>query len=209
MIIHDVEQGSPEWHALRLGIPTCSGLDKILTPKKLEISTSAPKYRNQLIAEWIVGHSLDKDENDYMERGKLLEPRARAWYEMHHDVEVRQVGFITRDDGKFGGSPDGLVDDDGGTEIKCPGIINHVGYMLNPDSLVAEYKSQVQGYFFLTDRKYWDLISFHPDLPPVVVRIERDEKYLAALPIPLEMFIADLETERAKFKKLTPEMVAA
>jgi len=32
VIIHEVEQNTPEWLTLRLGIPTASMFDKIVTP---------------------------------------------------------------------------------------------------------------------------------------------------------------------------------
>ncbi len=59
MKIIQCEQGTPEWFQARLGIPTCSRLDEVLTPKTLKLSTPAGKYRNQLLAEWLVGYPLD------------------------------------------------------------------------------------------------------------------------------------------------------
>lgn len=197
MIILDCEQGSYEWEQARLGIPTASAYSKILTPSTLKLSKSAAPYRNQLLAEWLVGHSLDlTPQTAWMERGTEMEPEARAFYEMHHDCTVERVGFVLRDDGRTGGSPDGLVGDDGGLEIKCPALHTHVDYLLNNSALADAYRVQVQGYLYLTGRAWWDIISYTPELPHVCVRIERDEVFAAALDQALADFLADLDAAR-------------
>src|SRR5687767_15307495 len=114
MILLDCVQGSPEWQEGRVGIPTCSGYEKILTPAKLQPSTQAVPYRNQLLAEWLLGHHIEFNEsNGYMDRGSRMEDEARAFYELQYDVECQRVGFVLREDGRTGGSPDSLVLDDG------------------------------------------------------------------------------------------------
>lgn len=193
MKILDVIQGSEEWLLARLGIPTASEFDRILTPAKLQPCAKAETYRNQLLAEWFVGHPIDFDGTvGFMERGKELEPQARAAYEFHRDVEVRTVGFLKRDDEMAGASPDGLVGAEGGLELKCPAIQTHLGYMLNPQDLVDAYRSQVQGNLYISGREWWDIMSYHPELPPVIQRVEPDPKYQAALDTVLNAFIANL-----------------
>ena len=74
-----------------------------------------------------------------MERGKALEPQARAFYAFHADADVRQVGFIGRrvsmadiqdpEAIHVGCSPDGLVGDDGGLELKVPLEHTHISYL--------------------------------------------------------------------------------
>lgn len=202
MIKLDVEQGTPEWEAARIGIPTASRFDEILTPKTLKPSTSATKYRSQLLAEWLCGTSIDFSGNSgFMDRGKEMEPEARAWYEFSRKCEIDRVGFVLRDDGETGGSPDGLVGVDGGIEIKCPAIHTHIGYLLEPATLVSDYRGQTQGYMYLTGRAWWDVISYHPDLPKVVQRIPRDEEYIAALDRALNVFIEYLTAAK---KQLEP-----
>jgi hypothetical protein len=194
----DVMQGSPEWLQARLGIPTASAFDRIISPKKLQASTQAPTYRNQLLAEWLLGHPIDwGGSSQFMDRGTAMEPEARAYYAFHKDVEVQPTGFILRDDEMVGGSPDGLVGEDGGLEIKAPAIHTHIGYLLEPESLVAEYHSQVQGYLYLTGRAWWDILSYNPDLPGVIVRIEPDPRYQAALGSALDAFVGNLLEARA------------
>lgn len=192
MIVLDVVQGSAEWELARVGIPTASNFDRILTPARLQYSKSAEKYRNQILAEWLLGHPIDFGDSQFMERGKEMESQARAWYEFEQDVKVEQVGLVLRDDRMVGGSPDGLVQEDGGLEIKCPSIHVHIGYLLTPEQLAADHGHQAQGGMYLTGRRWWDLVSFSPVLPSVVHRVERDERYIAALAPALDRFIAEL-----------------
>lgn len=199
MIVLDCVQGSPEWERARLGKPTASAYDRIITPSTLKLSKQAVGYRNQLLAEFILDCPIDWCGQDgWMERGKEMEPEARAYYAMQFDREVTPVGFVLRDDERTGGSPDGLVDEDGGLEIKCPAIHTHIGYMLNPESLAAAYRGQMQGYLYLTGRAWWDILSYNPELPHVCVRVERDEAYIEALDKALNEFLDDLYACREK-----------
>lgn len=198
MKILNIEQGSPEWMDARLGIPTASAYDKIITPKTLK-PAKGDTYRNQLLAEWLLGYAIDwGTSNAWTERGRDLEAEARAFYELTRDVEVAPVGFVARDDGKTGGSPDGLIGEDGGLEIKCPAIHTHVGYMLNPSLLSGEYRCQVQGYLYLTGRGWFDLMSYCPGLPEVLIRVPRDEVFMKAFEPALAAFLADLDTAKER-----------
>lgn len=197
MIILRCEQGSPEWTRARLGIATSSKFDKIITPARLGYSAASERYRNELLAEWLTGYPLeDNGRTDFMQRGERLEPEARAKYGFLQDVEVEEVGAILRDDRKVGCSPDGLVGESGGLEIKAPAIHTHIGYMLDPESLVKAYHCQVQGSLWLTGREWWDLMSYHPTLDEVLVRVEPDPDFHAAFGEHIETFLADLETAR-------------
>lgn len=194
MKIHHVEQGSPEWLELRLGIPTASEFDRLLTPKTRKPAAARFKYRAELLAEWLLGYPLDSGSTAFMERGTGLEAEARRWYEFETGATVQRVGFITRDDGACGGSPDGLVGEDGGLEIKCPAAVQHVLYMLGEE---PDYVGQCQGAMYLTGRPWWDFLSYNPILPPVLKRIPRDEEYIAALAEVIDSFCAGLELDRA------------
>jgi hypothetical protein len=195
VIIHDVVQGSLEWMATRLGIPTASRYDELLTPKTRKPAAARHKYRAELVAEWLIGQPLEWGSTIWMERGTEMEDEARSYYQLQADVEVQRTGFISRADGLTGGSPDGLVGADGGLEIKCPGALQHVRYLLGED---PEYVGQVQGYMYLTDRAWWDVISYNPALPPVIHRVHRDEDYLAALVPVLDEFIGEVERDKAR-----------
>ncbi|HEX7117452.1 MAG TPA: YqaJ viral recombinase family protein [Longimicrobiales bacterium] len=212
MRIIDCVQGTEEWLRARLGIPTCSQADRILTPKTLKPSGQREQYRNQLLAEWILGYPIDWGASSaWMERGTDLEAEARAAYELETGTDVQQVGFIRHDDIAFGGSPDGLIGDDGGVEIKCPAIHTHIGYMLAPDTLADEYRGQVQTLLALTGRQWWDLWAYNPELPPVRVRVERDAEYIKAFGKALLEFVRSLEEAQEKlreYKRIPPTVEA-
>lgn len=212
MKIIDCEQGSEAWLRCRLGIPTASQANRLLTPAKLKPSSQAGDYRNQLLAEWLCQYPIDwGGASQFMDRGTELEPEARAFYAFQANVEVEQVGFLLRDDEMFGGSPDGLVGEDGILELKCPSLHVHIGYLLDPAALQAKYHGQVQALMYLSGRQWADLVAYNPDLPPVVLRIERDDAYIAALESVLEAFTAELlacrqtlEPHRAHFATRDP-----
>ena len=186
MIRMNCEQGSAEWRAARCGLPTASRFDEILTPRTLKLSGSVDKYRNELLAEWLLGEALDGGDYDFTARGTALEEEARDWYEMQRDVEIDRVGFLLRDDGKTGCSPDGLIGADGGLEMKCPSAAGHVGYLL--DNVADKYRCQVQGCLWIAEREWWDVLSYHPSLPRALVRVQRDEPFIKALSAAVAQF---------------------
>lgn len=187
------EQGSMEWMVARVGLTTASRFDRIITPKTRKPSGSRPLLRAELLAEWLMGQPLDWGTNAYVERGTDLEAEARNYYALQYDADVQQVGFVLRDDGLVGGSPDGLLGLHGVLEIKCPMAVQHVRYMLGED---PDYIGQVQGYLYLTGRDWCDVLSYNPELPPVVNRVERDEDYIGALVPVLDKFVEQLELDK-------------
>lgn len=211
-IIIECEQGSQIWHDVRLAIPTGSGFDKLLTPAKLNygLGRSATQgYLNELLADYIAGYPESEIEaSDYMDRGTEMEPRARALYTVETGAAVEQVGFVMRADRRAGCSPDGLVGDDGGLEIKAPALKNHVGYMRDPPSLAKDYRGQVQGCLYITGRPWWDIMSFSTVLRPVIVRVEPEPDYHAALDAALGEFCDELDhwkREWADYRETRPD----
>lgn len=189
MIILDVEQGSEAWFQARAGVPTASAFKRILTGTGKPTSASVrDTYMYELIAEWM-GAQVESFQSEWMARGTELEPQARAYYEFMVDADVVEVGTVFKDARReYSCSPDGLVDDDGGLEIKCPKASTHIKYLLG-GKLPTEYVPQVQGSMLVTGRKWWDFLSFHPDLDPFLIRVERDEDYISALETELTKFI--------------------
>ena len=190
MKIHRVEQGTPEWLALRLGIPTASEFHKILTPKKGQLSSQTRGYAFRLVTERLLNRSLDSIEGlQWVERGKELEPEAVRMYEFENEVQTEPVGFITTDDGLIGASPDRLIiGQPAGLEIKCPAPQTHIEYMV--DGFGADYRVQVQGQMLVGGFEWVDRYSFHPEMPPVKQRTERDEPFISLLEEALAEFNA-------------------
>ena len=174
-------------------------------------SASAPKYMARCLAEWMAGVPLDVFEDQppirgWRERGKLLEPEAIRYYEMERDCETHAVGFITSDDGMIGASPDRLVGDVGLLEQKCPALETHVGYMLDPGSLVAEYRLQVQGQLWVCQREWCDMQSYYPGFPSVIVRVQRDDKVIEALEKHVPAFVQTMLACRDKLTAMYGEL---
>lgn len=200
MIIHDVAQGSPEWFAARLGIPTASAFDKIITPAKGELSKQALPYACKLIAERLLNRSLETMEaSDWMSRGKELEAWAAKKFEFEHEIETVTVGLITTDDGRLGCSPDRLVKGRAiGVEIKVPSDAVHVRYMIaaaEKDPLVkmpVEYRPQVQGQLLVAELEMDRLYSYHHEMPAALFSVPRDEPYIAKMRAALDQFNAEL-----------------
>jgi len=179
MRIDQNEQGSPEWLAAKLGIPSASMFAKIVTTKGIW-SASADAYINQLVAERLTGEREEVFQSHHMLRGTELEPDARDLYSLISDAEVTEVGFCLHDTLAAGCSPDGLIGEEGGLEIKAPAPATHVEY-LRGGVLPSKYKQQVMGCLWITGREWWDFVSYHPTMKPLIVRVERDEEYIAAL----------------------------
>jgi hypothetical protein len=206
MNVYDCPQGGDEWLALRLGIPTSSCFDKILTPKTLELSKSSRPYMCQLLAEWMYGAPLEAFVSPWMERGKDLEAEAVRYYELARECDTEAVGFVTTDDGMIGASPDRLAGADGVVELKCPELKTHVGYMLEPESLLVEYRMQVQGQLWVCERQWADMQSYYPGFPAVLLRAQRDEKVIAALEKHVSSFAQVMLAARAKLTEMYGEL---
>jgi hypothetical protein len=210
VIYLELEQGSVPWLEARIGIPTASQFHRIITPKTMKLSEQSTSYRNELLAETLLGVSLSEELSQlpYVDRGAELEPQARAFYEFERGVEVRAGGFCLLDNRRAGCSPDGLIDTDGCLEMKCPSPAVHVGYLLEG---TEKYRTQIQGQLWITEREWADFLSYHPTLPPALVRVERDEKFIAALASCVNQFCDYLEEgkEKLRVRGLLREAVAA
>lgn len=191
MQILQLEQRSQEWYQAKLGIPSASNFDKIVTIDG-KPSKQRTKYMYQLAGERASGQSEESYQSAAMLRGIEIEAEARNFYELTSGFDVVQVGFCLSDCGRYGASPDGLVGEDGIVEIKCPTLAVHVEYLLN-GKLPSDYFQQTQGQLYVTGRKWSDFISYYPRIKPLVVRIERNEEFIKSLDCELNLFCQELE----------------
>lgn len=196
MKIIDVEQNTIEWMAARVGIPTASCFDKIVTSKG-EPSKQKEKYLFRLAGESVTGIPEESYQNANMIRGNKVEEEARAYYDLTNGVEIERVGFCLADG--YGCSPDGFVGKNGLVQFKCPLISTHVGYLLD-NKLPTDYIQQVQGELFVTEREWSDFVSYFPCMRPLIVRVGRDEAFIKKLKIELEIFCNDLQETIGKVR---------
>lgn len=192
--MHDIEQGSTEWHALRCGKVTASRVADVIAKTKTGPSASRLNYAAELIAERLTGVSADGFTNAAMQWGTDQEPNARRAYEFMNDVSVEQVAFVIHPDIEdAGASPDGLVGDHGLVEFKCPNTATHIDTLIKQE-VPTKYITQMQWQMACTGRQWCDFVSYDPRLPEsmqlFVKRVSRDND-----------FIASLEDEVVKFLK--------
>jgi putative phage-type endonuclease len=204
-----IEQRSDEWFAMRLGKVTASRISDLMARTRSGYGASRANYEAQLVAERLTGTVQDSYSNAAMKWGTETEPQARAAYEFARDVDVIEIAFVEHPTiANSGASPDGLVGGDGLVEIKCPNTATHIETLLG-GSIPDKYVLQCLWQMACTGRKWCDLASFDPRLPPsmqlVVHRIERDEKAIAEIEKEVAEFLRGVEQKvsalRAKFEE--------
>lgn len=205
--IIDCEQGSPEWHAARLGIPTASMFSTVMASGKAGgPSLTRAKYMRELVGERITGTPNEGYNNAHMDRGKAMEAEARALYAFLHDEPLQQVGFIRN--GDKGCSPDSLAGKSGLVEVKTalPHILIET---LLADRAPPEHTPQCQGGLWVAEREWIDLVIYWPKMPLFVKRAYRDEPYIATLAKAVSLFNEELAELEATIRRLTGEPARA
>uniref|UniRef100_A0A6H1ZG50 Putative exonuclease n=1 Tax=viral metagenome TaxID=1070528 RepID=A0A6H1ZG50_9ZZZZ len=201
MITVNIEQGSPEWFAEKAGKPSASNFDKIVTTKG-EPSKSSIGYMYQLAAEAITGQVEHGYTNPNMEEGIRREEESRNLYEMMFDFAVKQVGFVYPDEQKkYGCSPDGIIENSHGLEMKNVLPKTQVAYLLN-GGLPTDYFQQVHGSMLVTGFGRWDFMSYSPGLKPFILHVERDEKFISKLKQHLDDFCGSLAMMVKKIREM-------
>jgi len=196
MIIHQLEQRTPEWYQIRLGKPTGSKFGNIYTSQG-KPSASQGAYINELASEWLFGEQVAVFENDAMKWGTKYEPEACDFFQFHSDIPVTPCGFVTDDDLRVGVSPDGLTEA-GGIEIKCPQQLKHTEYLLGK-KCPAQYVPQVQGCMWMLERDHWHFVSYHPNCrTQLVVRVDRDDKWIDGFSEEMKKFLDKLDKAKTK-----------
>lgn len=189
MRIFDVEQGTREWLQARIGVPTASELDALVSPTwKLRTGQTPSSYVARKLAERWVGHPLHSWSGGALEQGSILEGEALPWLEFELGISFRRIGFVTTDAGDFGCSPDGWCEATGsGVEIKCPEVHTHTKWLLAGE-LPAEHAAQVQGSMYATGAKSWRFLSYCRRMPPLILDVARDEEAQDAIRTAVEWF---------------------
>jgi putative phage-type endonuclease len=201
-IIRGIEQGSPEWMALRIGKIGGSRVADVLTEGRSGAeSLTRRKYKNELIRERLTGKKLDTYKTPAMQRGIDLEPMARAWYEVKYNTFVDQVAIVLHPSINGGQcSPDGIVEATNSLiEIKIPNPENHLDNILTGGKQLEQYYDQVQWQLAcMPEKEFCDLVSYDPDMPDhlkgFVKRIYRDDEYINNMQNAVIAFLSEIET---------------
>lgn len=200
---NNIIQGSSEWFAIRCGKVTASKISDLMAKTKTGYSASRANYMAQLIVERLTNQVQESYSNAAMQWGTETEPQARASYEFETDSIVKEIGFVDHPTILLtGASPDGLVDDDGLIEIKCPNTATHIDFLLTGE-IDGKYIKQMQWQLACTGRKWCDFVSFDPRLPVnlqiKIVRVNRDLELIQIMEKEVSEFLIEVES---KLKKL-------
>ena len=208
MKIIDCEQGSPEWFSARAGIPTASEFHTVMAKGKGGGESLTRKtYLLKLAGEIITGEPMESFTNAHMERGKAMEDEARDLYSFMTDSDPLRVGFVTN--GRAGASPDSLIGDRGGLEIKTK-LPHLLIDLLLKGEMPPEHKAQVQGCMWIAEREWWDFAAYWPKLPLFTKRIIRDDTYIRTIADAVDQFNEELDATVARLRAMeTTERTAA
>lgn len=200
-------QRTAAWLYERCGYCTASRFNAVIAKTKAGKPTAErDKYLMELVIERITGRPLDHYSSSAMLWGEEQEPHSRMDYEARTGAMVEEVGFIKHPTlPMVGGSPDGLIGEDGGWESKSPfNSAVHIGTLL--EGMPTEHLAQVQGLMWITGRKWWVFQSYDPRLPSplcrYVERIERDDEYIEKLAAEVTAFNEEVAAMVERLKQI-------
>lgn len=207
MTVHDLEQRSVEWTAIRAGRLCASRAADMLATIKSGEAAGRRNLRTQLVLERLTGRSHDRDfQSQAMLDGIEREAEALATYEALTGDLVRKVGFVSHDSLLAGGSPDGVIGDFVGlVEAKCCIPATHLD-SLKTGTVPGEYLKQITHLLWLTGAQWCDWLSWQPDFPESLqvklVRVTRDEQAIADYDAKVLAFLAEVERETAAVRTM-------
>lgn len=202
----DLIQGSDEWLAMRCGIITATGIEALLTPTlKPAKNEKSRAHVYEMLAQRITKYVEPQYVSDAMLRGLSDEIHARALYSEKY-APVAETGFVTNDELGFivGCSPDGLVGEDGGIEIKSRMQKFQVQTIVE-NECPAEYMIQIQMNLFVTQRKWWDFVSWCGGMPMFVKRVYPQHEYFTAIAAAAMNFEDQLREAHERYALAAPK----
>ena len=210
---HAAEQRTDEWYALRLGKPTASQFGRIISRRETKAGYSyglkketSHLYLAELVGERIFGRRMQKDISHYAapKHGIETEPKSANILAQELGVDLRQTGFMTDDDNKYGASPDRVILEGNRAElveIKCPyEIPQHLKRLVY--GIDDNDYAQVQGQLLVSGYSGVHFYSYREDCPPYYTVIPRDEGYIAALRRILEEFCAEIDAAEFRLRAM-------
>ena len=165
-------QRSERWFLDRLGRVTGSTL-------KSAMGKNWKAFIEKITLEELL-QTVRHFDNEAMAWGRYWEPIAIATYEIETKSKVIETGLVISPfSDLMGSSVDGLVDDDGTLELKCPyKKHNHDAFLWSLE-VPSQYIWQTRAHILATGRNWCDFASFyteHPQKDLEVVRVHACEK---------------------------------
>ena len=190
----EVEHGTEAWRTWRAGKITGSRAINLLATGANGWGVPAMKYADELAVELCTGLPYGADiDAPALRWGREQEPFARDAYILetgHHVVKPNRVYYR---DGMFvGGSPDGEIEPNGGMEIKCPKDPRVHLETLSEGTIPVHHIPQVQWYMWLTERDWWDFVSYDPRFKEAkrlfIQRIPRNDAFITRIAFRVQEF---------------------
>ena len=197
MKIHNFEQRTDEWYAIRKGKMTASNADTIIANGK-----GLETYIYNLMAEYYSSAEKENYINADMQRGIDLEPEAKIEFQFYTGLDIKEVGCVELNEYILA-SPDGLIGDDGLIEIKCPNDSIYFKLLLS-NNIKPEYIAQMQMQMYVTDRQYCYFVSYNPNFEKslYIKKITRDEEMIDKLKKGLERGTELIKEIKENFRKV-------
>ena len=211
-IYNDMDQRSEEWFKLRAGKPTASQAKRLVTARRMTMSSQLPDYAADLATELFLGKPLEQfGGNEHTLKGTVMEPNARKWFLEHHmgefDDPKYRPAFVYNDKIEAGCSPDLLLPEFG-VEIKCLSTKNHFRSIVNglndPTMAAGDHIQQIQMSMLVTGKPAWYVVFFHPACP-WYERIERDQRWQIVLSDAIDELVRMRNTQHSRFKDIAKE----
>jgi putative phage-type endonuclease len=198
-VILGIQQQTDAWLKARSGLITASRMCDVMARRKRGEGEMACRkaYRMELVSERLSGRAEDHYVSPEMEHGTDTEPFARAAYEVTEGVMVDIVGLVLHPAIDFSAaSPDGVIDEDGCVEFKCPKTATHLEWKL-AGVVPEEHVDQCMWVMACCERQWCDFISYDPRLPQglrfFLKRLPRDEKRIAEMEYEVIQFNYEIE----------------
>jgi hypothetical protein len=216
------DQGSEEWEKLRVGRFTSSEIYKLMecgkrpmteaelkarpvkgkgsatttVPDPSKMGDKGLRYIREKVWEIMTGVAKQSPYAYAIAYGKEMEPEAVKYFEKITGIETYPVGFQPWTD-QSGGSPDRLIGEHEGLEIKCPVSDEQVDYLLLTDHYdlkrnYPEYYWQCVSLMLFTDRQRWHFCTYDPRMKDekhkmthIIIEAEKVAEDMALIPIAL------------------------
>ena len=207
MMFENIEQQTPEWYEIKIGKVGASRLADVMAEGKGgKPSATRANYMYELLAARLTGEYQQTYQSPEMLRGIELEAEARRKYEIVTFNEVKQVGWIPHPEiDMCGCSPDGLVDDDGLIEIKCPNTKTHLETVLH-GKIDRSYQLQMQWQMECSGRDWCDFVSYDPRLPEniqiCIIRVDKKQEVIDSIKTAVQAFLSELAELENKIRSL-------
>lgn len=198
------EQGSEKWIQARLGVISASRASDLIAKDRSGKGPGKSRrtYLRQLVAEVATGGQKDQGSFKQTEHGHAHEATAREMFAFHVGAPVHQVPFIYGDISmRYGCSPDGIVDEQSGVEIKNPyDTAIFLDFLLDGE-IKPEYIEQIQFSMFCTGLPYWHMAMHAPAMRKNsfhAVTLERDESRMTTFKDAVGQMAFDVDSDLAR-----------